>query len=622
MKKISIGLVALVPAFIIGLASAADSTQRARPGAVQGAVMMSTARMPSLWTNNCPGCVGPSVNPPVIPPVVPPVEPPVTPPETDPCKIVLPELGTDICTARRACTGISADGHVGVFDEATRECCVPVVAHNWSGIIKKSGEDVWSCVPFGQMVKCDANLFDQISAMRRTSQWVIPTMIVGGAGIGAGIGAIVDHNNAKKETQREQAAFEAGRAGAEAHASASADVAAALAALNLTQDDLNNAIAGAKNNIKKCAAEAFTELVSPNFGTGNDNVCKLGRIKILATGDCSENSDNSNKNTTTTGVPYCSYNYVHATDAAGRTQKGIASNADTGWANCNGTENAYVQCPTVTFASVGSGTCYYRDEVTGTNADAGKYQKGNRPNIFALNEDSTASFDLHRANMLSALGQAVAGDSDFAALASAIGKIHIDNGNKSAEVEAGGNQNPNSMDYVKITTDAPFAQIQSEMLTGVNMTTGSCQQVAGDIFKGTKLEGVFGSSESNTIENMGDIAGYLQGLGYSADAITTLSGNLNIILSAKASVQFTYADFDAWQAANPADRKGFFQKAIGKGLLIGTGIGALGGLGYWFAEGASVFCNVGGGFDQLKLGKTMSLPSFREWLIQKGFGTY
>ena len=66
-----------------------------------------------------------------------------------------------------------------------------------------------------------------------------------------------------------------------------------------------------------------------------------------------------------------------------------------------------------------------------------------------------------------------------------------------------------------------------------------------------------------------------------------------------------------------ADRP-FFKTAKGRGLLIGSGVGAVAGLGYWFAEGAGTFCDVGG-LEQVKLKKSYSIPSFRDYLINKGF---
>ena len=209
-------------------------------GSVTGALLQSAqtaARMPGLDVNNCPGCQPAST-------------PTPTPtPTPDPCGEVIPQLGVDICVARSACAGIQADGHGGVFDEASLTCKIPVCAHNWSGIIKKDGADVCGLVNMNTALRCDANLFDQIDVMRRTSQWVVPLTVAGGAGIGAGVGAIIDNQNEK----REKAAFEAGRQGVEP-GSLNASVAAEIqidgqpaspellaAALTKAEDNIKNA---------------------------------------------------------------------------------------------------------------------------------------------------------------------------------------------------------------------------------------------------------------------------------------------------------------------------------------------------------------------------------------------
>ncbi len=569
------------------LAAGMAPNSRTRPGSVTGALLQSAqtaARMPGLDVNNCPGCQPAST-------------PTPTPtPTPDPCGEVIPQLGVDICVARSACAGIQADGHGGVFDEASLTCKIPVCAHNWSGIIKKDGADVCGLVNMNTALRCDANLFDQIDVMRRTSQWVVPLTVAGGAGIGAGVGAIIDNQNEK----REKAAFEAGRQGVEP-GSLNASVAAEIQidGQPASPELLAAALTKAEDNIKKCAAEAFTELVSPNYG-----VCKLGRIKITSGANCDVNSnDAAEPKTSTGGFPYCSYNYVHKTDSAGNASSLVKG-------NCNGTEDAYVQCPSVGFSTISSGTCYYRDEVTGTNADRG-YQGSNRPNIFALDEDSTAAYDKHRAEMLKNLGNAIdANDTAFGELKKAIDKVTITAGAATQELEAGGVRNSNSMDYVKITTSDTFGNILSQMTGGSGVTSGACKAATDDLFGGETLAK---ASAGNTIERMNQAVGYFEGLGYSQDLIK----RLKVVASARAEISFTYDSYDDWDNSSDG-KKGFFQKAVGRGLLIGTGAGAAAGLGYWFAEGASTFCNVGG-MQQVKLGKSYSIQSFRDYLYSKGF---
>ncbi|MDR0319176.1 MAG: hypothetical protein LBH81_00330 [Rickettsiales bacterium] len=63
------------------------------------------------------------------------------------------------------------------------------------------------------------------------------------------------------------------------------------------------------------------------------------------------------------------------------------------------------------------------------------------------------------------------------------------------------------------------------------------------------------------------------------------------------------------------NEKGFFSKIwdsnVGRGAIIGTGVGALGGLAYFFYEGSKTKCDVGG-FKTLGLDEVYRMPSFRE----------
>jgi roadblock/LC7 domain-containing protein len=111
---------------------------------------------------------------------------------------VIPQLNATVKQARNACLAIETEGYQAEFNELTYDCMVPVVAKNWSGVISSSDGDAVGYYPFGSFLKCDADLFDSISVMRRSSQYVVPLMIVGGAGIGAGIGAAVRDEDAEK----------------------------------------------------------------------------------------------------------------------------------------------------------------------------------------------------------------------------------------------------------------------------------------------------------------------------------------------------------------------------------------------------------------------------------------
>ncbi|GHV35217.1 hypothetical protein AGMMS4952_27570 [Spirochaetia bacterium] len=121
----------------------------------------------------------------------------------NPDDVLIPELGVSKKVARQICTGIYADGIPALFNEQTLDCAVPVVAHNWGGIIKKDGDSVVTYVSLGDTFKCSANEFEQVAILQRTSQWVAPLMVVAGGGIGFGIDYAVDtkrENDAKNIT--------------------------------------------------------------------------------------------------------------------------------------------------------------------------------------------------------------------------------------------------------------------------------------------------------------------------------------------------------------------------------------------------------------------------------------
>ncbi|MCL2629198.1 MAG: hypothetical protein FWD33_00660 [Alphaproteobacteria bacterium] len=102
---------------------------------------------------------------------------------------MIPHLNVTVREAREVCTNVNAHGFEGEFNELTFECMVPIVALGQNGKVISSGDgDAVAFYPFGSVVQCNANTFDSIRVMRRTSQYVIPALIVGGAGVGAAVG--------------------------------------------------------------------------------------------------------------------------------------------------------------------------------------------------------------------------------------------------------------------------------------------------------------------------------------------------------------------------------------------------------------------------------------------------
>ncbi len=581
------------------LAAGVAPNSRTRPGSVTGALLQNAqtaARMPGLDVNNCPGCQ--------------PTPTPIPTPTPNPCGEVIPQLGVDICVARSACAGIKADGHNGVFDEVSLTCKIPVCAHNWSGIIKKDGADVCGFVNMNTALRCDANLFDQIDVMRRTSQWVVPLTVAGGAGIGAGVGAIIDSNQDKK------AAALAAKSDAndglykELNASVPNKITFMGVDYDLSQDadrqklkdtlnnseQLKNKIVEANELVDSCALNMFKELVSVNV-KGNK---KFGRIKISENmGSClSDNND----------YIYCQFQNLHSTtDKTADCDKGQFSTAR----NINPTytpaENS-TNPKTENFSwghsnnesNIPNGTCYFRD-----SQGSGE-----------VNEFATVQADLWRMEFLLNYRQNAKTDAIY-------------------NSEFRRNLQSNLMQYDfqhdKVNASGIDAKILNYVLvtgpkfsTILNMTAPrQCSESAIKALLPDKDyvgdAGTMSGGRTNNIlmEAYGALSGLQQfnGLDDNLEAFLSTLNFIDVHASAAANINEGLGS-DIEQTFG--EKRGFFQKAVGRGLLIGTGVGAAAGLGYWFAEGASTFCNVGG-LEQVKLGKSYSVQSFRDYLYNKGF---
>ena len=520
---------------------------------------------------------------------------------TTDCGDIIPALGVDKCVAERACTGLWADGHQGVFDEATNQCLVPVVAHNWNGIIRVNGQDVMAYAPMGNVFKCGAESFEQVTYMRRSSQWVIPVMIVGGAGIGAGIGAIIDHyDNKKAENFKNEVAanayngHDASRKGNPYFTVTGGTATATLTwngvPYNLGDPDSRKALAGklgvalqpgastddkqlkdliaaTEGNINVCVADMFKELVSPKVrGQG-----KFGRIKITGDDACDSGGLDA--------VKYC--------------QK------DDKCVDCQGF-NDQIRCPDgvtaqgKTFGTLDGngiavgGRCYFRDGL-GPVAD--------NPNA-----DSTASDDVWRANRIQYFIRELPNLSNVQAIQKGgCTPPQVQNYSKPLRGQS-------RLRWVTFRCSTPFDVIANSF-----ETTGTC-----DTFKlentRDELMAAYGAASA--------LKAYLAsnpGAAVNAIDTTALEKLLATIeTKVKAVTVSTTEEFDMRVDEEFGSKRPFFQTATGRGLLIGTGVGALGGLGYWFAEGASIWCNVGS-LQQVKLGKSWSIPTFRDYIISHNY---
>lgn len=515
--------------------------------------------------------------------------PPVEICGVDPCGEVIPALGVDKCVAEQACASIRADGMTGIFDLDSLQCLIPVCAHNWGGIIRAGGENVCAYIPMGNIFKCDASAFEQIRYMRRTSQWVVPVMVVGGAGIGAGVGAIVDHyDNKKAEKFKEEAAANAydghnaelngkplftstggsiqvdynGRTYVLDNPSDRADLINALGlqprvTVKSPVDDL---IRDADARLNSCVKKMFHDLVSPTA----EGIGKFGRIKTTSSGPCDTAA--------TDNIVYCQF--------------------DGGCSGCDPNEN--VKCKTATKRGAGEGTggfptngiCYYRDGIGSVSSQA--------------TADNTASDDLYRATILF-------GDKSDTLKGANISNMNIlaNAGCRLHTATYNGARGQKALRYLTVT----------------------CNQKFGDL----NLVGDENSCNDATLVNTRDrlwatygALGALKAYSETKPSVTAeldtakLNDMLSKIVVAGDAVVATTDEFNLRVDEEFGKKRPFFQTGVGRGLLIGTGVGTLGGLGYYFAEGASTFCNVGG-LDQTKMNKYFSIPSFREYIVRYGF---
>jgi hypothetical protein len=583
-------------------AISAAPNSRARPGAVSGVLVkkaQTEARMPGLGVDTCPDCPKTPVTPPVTPPAAP----------VNPCGDVIPQLGVDICVARNACAGIQADGHAGVFDEATLTCKIPVCAHNWSGLIKKSGEDVCGLIDMGSAMRCDAKLFDQISALRRTSQYVVPALVAGGAGVGAGVGAIIDHKQNKKA--------EALAAKNDANDRMRVEVGGKVPTtftfsdqtfdLSKTEDveklkkylsgpELTGKIVEANKIIDSCAKEMFKELVSLSVRSSK----KWGRIKISKNADACASDINE--------YIYCQFQNLHAKvnniadcdEGKFSTYKGINPYV-TGVESKNPATENYHYGSKNNQSGIYEGKCYFRDS-------QGSGEVGT---------DATVQSDLWRAEFLNfyknnAKINDVYNDSFREDLISKLGAYTFD-----YDIRNAVGVSDNILNYVLIKGTIPFNSITNMQSLAVCDMKNIDALLSDKTYVGSASEMSGGQTNNILMEAYGALEA-LNGLGPLDGKLSEFLTQIKFITVHAEAIANVHAGLGNEVRKEFGKERGFFEKAVGRGLLIGTGVGAVAGLGYWFAEGAGTFCNVGG-LEQVKLNKGYSVPSFREYLLNRGF---
>ena len=543
------------------------------------------------------------------------------------CGDIIPSLGVDICVARRACTSIWADNHQAIFDEDTLQCLIPAVAHNWSGVIKVSGQDLMVYVPMGEIFKCGNESFEQVRYMRRTSQWVVPVMIVGGAGIGAGIGAIIDANQKAKQEAADKAQREAwAQAAAQSANQQIADqmrnndpsVTGYIVKLENNKYDLKKQDSGQDSSGNYGRPDFIRDLNLEGLANGNDqqikdyiteietlvqilfqelvstHVCgqpKLGRIKITADqGGCYENGGDDRL--------FCHYDQIH-----------VSKTGDEIWSDCHTTRlsgGSMDLSESQIFYSTGQ--CFYRDEITASRQDAGQYQRGHA-NVSAYSYDTTVSADRERAKILTEFQTALQNEDNpiFTTLKTKIGYIYDKSNVGNLNIGDFTDEQGNVLDYILVSTQVGFGSVIARQ----------------NDYCGAKDTAIIKADD--TIKKLYDRLGGLQIL---RELVTSDPQDVDTKLLDEALANVTAAiEFnnkisvsispDLFQSP-AAKKRPFFQTSTGRGLLIGAGVGTLAGLGYWFAEGASTWCNVGG-LEQVKLAKYWSIPTLREYIVRGNY---
>ncbi len=470
-------------------------------------------------------------------------------------------LGVTIGVARKACNSIYADANQALFNEETYECSIPVVAHNWSGIIQKDDKPVVAYIPLGTAMKCDADLFsDQVSALRRSSQWVVPVMVAGGAGVGAGVGYLMDKSADKKlaatktelgfsseetvdeNTDNNNKANKYTYNGVTYDLNNPEDI--EKARKELAKVDLSSEIKSNLHNLAQCMRVNFKNMVSTYAPAGSDFTTKWGFFVITENGDCDKN-----------GKLFTSGGY-----------------------NPNG-------------------VCYYR--WPNPDPNSGK----NTPIPVTGAYDGTFSYDQHRLDILR----------EFTLL----NRPDAISENDWKEV---GDLQQLFSDRLPSASDATF-EVKQENKTGTFVKIKLKSGKFGDIATGSEtcstpdnvLTGEVGDTNNRELESFYNLQGMLTVLiNKKADSELIVKLNqVNGVIESNKVLNVLNKNYGT-------EDKGFFQKNVGKGLLVGAGVGAVGGLGYWFAEGASVFCNVGG-LEQVKLNKTYSIPTFRDYIINHNY---
>ncbi|MCL2737746.1 MAG: hypothetical protein FWE17_02705, partial [Alphaproteobacteria bacterium] len=316
-----------------------------------------------------------------------------------------------------------------------------------------------------------------------------------------------------------------------------------VAAMQSGNTSLQAALDAARQNVNDCAAKLFQELVSPSA----EGAAKFGDVRISSRGcECGASDEN---------LIHCSGHPANPASVASRRP-----------------------CPAGRTAGGfrRDGTCYFR---TGFGP-------------VATAADRTASFDLHRANLIN----------DFMASHQNIAR------RMDLRVDSGPNNRLNSLSVCM--TSGTFGDLSDALSTTPQncprtlFAANSPAESLGEWMRAAEALRLAGEDLAQTGSPLLD------------ELLAEIDGTLDLLLTTEATI--TGRNVEELLDLEFGKNRPWLQTARGRGTLIGGGIGALAGIGYYFAEGKSVFCNVGG-MGQPRLNGTFSIPTFRQYIISRNY---
>ncbi len=502
----------------------------------------------------------------------------------------IPSLSTTVGVARRACQSISAGEYRAEFNELTYDCMVPAVAMNWGGTISKGGDEVVAYVPMGSTFTCNADAFSGVNALRRSSQWVVPLMVVGGAGAGYGIGYAVDNAAEKKQQERDDKL----RANLTAAMTSEAGQAAFMSSSDMRQFLQSNSSTSSSSELNTVQTIIAGGNIDPQKLRDALNRDLVDLNRKLSAIDTSAKTINR-------GTPRDKRCDVYATFLA------LVNTANK---NCGDpkitNDNIYerkvqcVECCTDDIKNLTKSVQKDVDRVLYVNAR----KSGTLIDNFDLAYNTDGGISIN-------VGPKNGNSTTFAQVRAAYNQLNCKSTMDTVTINLSEAQKIqeqiNMLERVLKTLENEGIYVKGSDNTTQSGSTSFDQQLS------SLSESASGTSQtlSEIMEKM--LSDAFDSLNYQTDE----EGNF---ITTSGEVQY---DEDGEEIAGSEEqkvaiKKSFFGRKGTKGAAIGAGVGAAAGVTYWALEGASVHCNVAGMAD-IKLKKTYSIPTFREYIINNGW---